>query len=364
VSEIHVIVVGASAGGVEGLMSIARALPANLPAAVFMVLHVPPQGGSVLPQLLDRAGRLPAAHAKDGQPILPGRIYVAPPDHHMTLHGDQIRLSHGPSENGHRPAIDPLFRSAARWHAERVIGVVLSGSLDDGTAGLFAVKLASGTTVVQDPGDALYPSMPQSALDSVDVDHVSKLSELGDLLAQLAERPVARSLEGERVPRGVSSQEIRVAKLEPGSTDVDGDEYGKPSAFACPECHGVLWELQEGKLVRFRCRVGHSYLPQSLSAAQSERAEEALWSALRTLRENAALSDRLAERARARSQSRVVAIYEARAREANERATSIEALLRVGIQEALLAGAENAAARPPLPAERGAVGPQNTEPHD
>jgi two-component system chemotaxis response regulator CheB len=336
-------VVGASAGGVEGLMSIARALPANLPAAVFMVLHVPPQGGSVLPQLLDRAGRLPAAHATHRQPILPGRIYVAPPDHHMTLDGDQIQLSHGPSENGHRPALDPLFRSAARWHGKRVTGVVLSGSLDDGTAGLYAVKQAGGTTVVQDPTDAMYPSMPQSAIDAVPIDHVAKLSELGTLLVSLAERPV----EVGSAPGRPSEKEIRVAELEPGSTEVNGHEYGKPSAFACPDCHGVLWEVQEGKLVRFRCRVGHSYLPESLSASQSERAEEALWSALRTLRENAALSQRLAERARTRSQSRVVEIYEARAREAIERASSIEELLRIGIQEALLTGAESAAASAP-----------------
>jgi two-component system chemotaxis response regulator CheB len=183
------VVVGASAGGVEGLMLLARSLPIELPAAVLMVLHIPAGASSILPKLLTRAGRLPADHAVDGEVIVSGRIYVAPADHHMRVHANEIRLGRGPKENRHRPAIDPLFGSAARWHGPHVIGVVLSGLLYDGTAGLSAIKLAGGTTIVQ--GDAMYPSMPRSALQHVQIDHVAPMATLGGLITQLVHQPCA-----------------------------------------------------------------------------------------------------------------------------------------------------------------------------
>jgi two-component system chemotaxis response regulator CheB len=185
------VVVGASAGGVEGLMVLARALPIDLPAAVLMVLHIPARASSILPTLLRRAGRLPADHAVDREVIVSGRIYVAPADHHMRVHANEIRLGRGPKENRHRPAIDPLFGSAARWHGPHVIGVVLSGLLHDGTAGLSAIKLAGGRTIVQEPGDAMYPSMPRSALQHVQIDHVAPMATLGGLIAQLVQQPCA-----------------------------------------------------------------------------------------------------------------------------------------------------------------------------
>ena len=180
-----IVVVGASAGGVEALAELAASLPSELSAAVFVVLHLPPTGTSALPEILHRHGPLPAAHVKDGEPIQPGRIYVAPPDHHVLLRTGHVHLSRGPRENGHRPAIDPLFRSAAREYATRVIGLVLSGALDDGTAGLLAIKSRGGIAVVQDPADALYPGMPSNALGHVPVDHVLPAASIGKLLARL-----------------------------------------------------------------------------------------------------------------------------------------------------------------------------------
>ena len=171
------ITIGASAGGVEALTELVRGLPVDLPASVFVSLHVPPHGTSMLPQILSRRGPLPAHHARDGEPIEPGRIYVAPPDLHLLIHQGVVRLSRGPRENGFRPAIDPLFRTAARWHGPRVVGVILSGTLDDGTAGLLAIKERGGFAVVQDPDDALFPGMPRNAMDVVHVDHVLPASE-------------------------------------------------------------------------------------------------------------------------------------------------------------------------------------------
>ena len=180
-----IVVVGASAGGVEALADLTASLPGDLPAPLFVVLHLPATGTSALPEILRRQGPLPAAHVKDGEPIRPGRIYVAPPDHHILLRTGHVHLSRGPRENGHRPAIDPLFRSAAREYASKVIGVVLSGALDDGTAGLVAVKSCGGVAVVQGPSDALYPAMPGNALEHVQVDHVVAAASMGKLLARL-----------------------------------------------------------------------------------------------------------------------------------------------------------------------------------
>ena len=181
-----IIVVGASAGGVNALATLAEGLPPDLPASVLVALHLAPGVTSILPEILARAGRLPAVHPKDGEAYEKGKIYVAPPDHHLLVREGHLRLTRGARENLHRPAIDPLFRSAALAHGPRVIGVVLTGSLDDGTAGLSAVKRCGGTAVVQDPSDASHPSMPAAALKNVAVDHSVPLSEMAALLARLA----------------------------------------------------------------------------------------------------------------------------------------------------------------------------------
>lgn len=336
-----IIVVGASAGGVEALTALARALPADLAAALFVVLHVPPHARSVLPQLLQRAGKLPAAHARAGERIVPGRWYVAPPDQHLVLRGGCVHLGRGPAENGHRPAVDPLFRSAASGYQQRVAGVVLSGSLDDGTAGLLAVKAAGGLTIVQDPQEALYPSMPLSAIENVEVDHVLTLAEIGALLAQQAQGSIA--FPEIQAMGELEDTAVEAAIAEDGQSAIEElESRGVPSGFACPDCHGVLWEVREGELIRFRCRVGHAYLPQGLSVAQAGQLEESLWVALRTLKESGALSARLAQRARERQLGRMAHAYETRAREAEQRATVIEDVLKRGRLSASLEDAAEA----------------------
>jgi two-component system, chemotaxis family, protein-glutamate methylesterase/glutaminase len=317
-----IVVVGASAGGVEALVDLTVSLPGDLPAAVFVVLHLPATGTSALPEILRRQGPLPAAHVKDGEPIRPGRIYVAPPDHHVLLRTGHVHLSRGPRENGHRPAIDPLFRSAAHEYAAKVIGVVLSGALDDGTAGLVAVKSRGGVAVVQDPADALYPAMPGSALEHVQVDHVVAAASMGKLLARLladlAEPPPGPAPDGMRVE--VEMEEFSLEAFE-------GEHPGRPSGFSCPDCNGVLWQIREGGLERYRCRVGHAWSPEGLLTQQSEALEAALWVALRSLEERAALARRLSEPARRRGHSITATRFEEQAAEAAQAARLVRELL-------------------------------------
>lgn len=185
-----IIVIGASAGGVEALTALVAGLPADLPATVLVVLHVPSSSRSALPAILARVGKLPATHLTDDTPLRHGAIFVAPPDHHLTLRDDMIHLSRGPRINGHRPAIDPLFHTAARSARSRLIGVILSGALDDGTGGMAAIQAAGGATIVQDPKDALYASMPASVLEAIAVDHVLPAVAIGTTLGELAGRDV------------------------------------------------------------------------------------------------------------------------------------------------------------------------------
>ena len=319
-----IIAIGASAGGVEALTQLVKGLPADLPAAVFMVLHVPAHGTSVMPQILSRNGPLPAAHARDGEPIQPGRIYIAPPDNHLLIHDGKVRLSRGPRENGHRPAVDPLFRSAARWYGRRVVGVILSGALDDGTAGLTAVKQRGGVAIAQDPDDAFYPSMPRSALENVAVDHALPLAQIPATLVRLAHAPVVPGGE-ETVP---DDMELEAELSELGLDVLQGDKHpGTPSGFACPDCGGALWELRDGELIRFRCRVGHAWSVTSLLSEQAEALESALWTALRALEERAALAQRLCDRLRERGHERPALRFEEEAREAHRRAAVIRQVL-------------------------------------
>jgi two-component system, chemotaxis family, protein-glutamate methylesterase/glutaminase len=317
-----IVVVGASAGGVEALVELAASLPGDLSAAVFVVLHLPATGTSALPEILRRHGPLPAAHVRDSEPIQPGRIYVAPPDHHVLVRTGHVHLSRGPRENGHRPAIDPLFRSAAREYAARVIGVVLSGALDDGTAGLLAIKSRGGIAVVQNPEDALYPGMPGNALEHAQVDHVLAAASMGKLLARLladlAEPPADPAPTGMRVE----------VEMEGFSMEAfEGHHPGRPSGFSCPDCHGVLWQIKDGGLERYRCRVGHAWSPESLLIQQSEALEAALWVALRSLEERAALARRLAEPARRRGHAITATRFEEQAAEAQQAARLVRDLL-------------------------------------
>lgn len=319
-----IILIGASAGGVEAITALVAEFPRDLRASVFVVLHLA-RGRSVLPDILTRAGKLKAAHPIDGEPLQYGRIYVAPPDHHMTLESNRVRVLHGPSENGVRPAVDPLFRSAARVYGPRVVGVILTGSLDDGTAGLAAVKQADGIAVVQDPDEAFAPSMPRSALAAVRVDHVLPLREIAVLLRNL-------TLEDAQERPGSPQHGPHLRQLEPdlgrpGVAVKPEDRPGELGVFSCPECHGVLWETDEGGVLRFRCRVGHVYSADSMLAAQTDSVDRALWAALRSLEERAALTKKMADRARAREQHWVARAFEERSEIATDHASVVRELL-------------------------------------
>ena len=323
-----IVVIGGSSGALVALTKIVSKLPRHLNAAVFIVVHVSPTRESSIPQILTRAGRLEATHPTDRQRIEPGRIYVAPPDRHMILDDGLITIVHGPKENRSRPAIDPLFRSAAMNYASRVIGVVLSGALDDGTAGLRAIKRMGGVAIVQDPTDADYPAMPESAIDNNSIDHIVRIDEIAPLLVSLSEEEVEQEVETGSATTELAKEVVMAEqKLESSEMIETVSELGKLSMFTCPECHGSLWELQDGELLRYRCHVGHAYTMDSLDADHSEKLEGALWSALRALEERGALARRLAQQSRARKRERLAKGFEERGREADEHAEAIRKIL-------------------------------------
>ena len=331
-----IIVIGASAGGVEPLKKIVSDLPGDLPAAVFVVLHVGQV--SYLPAILARAATLKTSVAENGAPFKTGNIYVAPPGFHLLLHGDHMMLRRGPRENLSRPAIDPLFRSAALSYGSRVIGVLLSGSLSDGTAGLRAVKAVGGLAVVQHPKDALVPSMVESALHYVEVDHCLPASELGALLAKLAAQPAGESLSAPpavRLEAAIAAQEH--------STMKDEDRLGELSVFTCPECHGPLWEVEDGDVLRYRCHTGHAFAPDAVMEAQAIEADEILWSLLRSHQQRAEFARRMAEREKTNDRSELAGEFGKRAKEYEADAALIERILesrRVQVTDDGAGGAE------------------------
>lgn len=286
-------VVGASAGGVEALRDLVRLLPLDFAGCMLVVLHVPASAPSVLPAILDRAGPLPVRHAVDGDSLRAGQVLVAPPDHHLIVVDDSVTLSRGPQENGHRPSVDVLFRSAARARGPEVTAVVLSGSLDDGAAGAVTVSRRGGTVLVQDFEEALYEGMPRAAAAATGAPELLVLKDIATRLVEISAAPRPPHHAGHDE---LSEVETAVADLEAPVLH-DPDRPGVPSGFACPDCHGALFEITDGPLVRFRCRVGHAWSPESLVARQTVSLESALWMALRSLEERAGLSHQLAERA-------------------------------------------------------------------
>jgi two-component system chemotaxis response regulator CheB len=286
------IVVGGSAGSVEPLMTLIGCLPEDLPAAVLVVVHTAPEARSHLPEILSRAGRLDARHGVDGETIEAGRIYVAPPDHHLVVGPGHIHLSRGPRENGHRPAVDPLFRSAAQSFGPRATGVVLSGAADDGAAGLVMIKKRGGVAVVQEPQTALHPGMPESAIAAGTVDTIRNPSDIGLFLVEGAGRRIDEA----------------AADSDPAHDDASELPLDDPrltsAGLACPECSGTLFEEATDELARYRCRIGHAYSPKSLEAEQGKSVENALWTAVRALEERAAFLSDLGERLRKRGGDR------------------------------------------------------------
>jgi two-component system chemotaxis response regulator CheB len=286
----HLVVLGASAGGVEAVSAVASRLEPDFPAPICVVVHTSPDFPSMLATLIARAGVLPAEPASSGTLLVPGKIFVAPADHHLLVEPGRLQTSRGPKENRSRPAVDPLFRSAAQVYGPRVIGVVLTGGLDDGTAGLWTIKQLGGIAIVQDPAGAVAPSMPEHALRHVDVDHCVALAEIGPLLNRLARESVHERFVR---PSAATSAEVSIARgldaLEAGV-----EKLGTPSIFACPECHGVLIEVAEGGRTRYRCHTGHAYSRAALQCDQDEKVEQALYSAMRALEERQMLLEQLA----------------------------------------------------------------------
>jgi two-component system chemotaxis response regulator CheB len=289
----RLVVIGASAGGIEALKVVAAALPADLPAAVCVVLHTAPDSPGVLGDILNRAGALRAANALNGERLQHGRIYVAPPDRHLLIEPGVIRVTKGPTENRFRPAVDPLFRSAAQVYGPAAVGVILTGNLDDGTAGLWALKQLGGIAIVQDPGDAMYPSMPHNAMQHTKVDYSVPLHEMAPLIGRVVATAPDLVKGDYGVPEHINV-EVNIAK-EQNAIDAGIEQAGTPSSFACPECHGVLLQLKEAGRVRFRCHTGHAYSVESLLAGVSSGIEEALWNAIRALEEGSLLLTELSQ---------------------------------------------------------------------
>jgi two-component system chemotaxis response regulator CheB len=290
-----IITIGASAGGVEALSRIASGLPASLPAAVFVVLHMSPDLPSYLPQILSAAGPLPAGEAYDGEEIHTGRIYVAPRDHHLLVEHGRTTVAHGPKENRSRPSIDALFRSAAYSYGSRVIGVQLTGMLDDGVAGLWAINRAGGATVVQSPGDAEYPAMPQNAVAEVEVDYVVPLPQIALLLQRLVSQAGAEEPQMQRSERDRLELEVQIAGDKHGANE-RLFKLGRPTRYACPECHGALADIGEGGIPRYRCHTGHAFTADSLLHAYEQQSESMVFEAIRAFNEHGLLLEELGQR--------------------------------------------------------------------
>jgi two-component system chemotaxis response regulator CheB len=317
-----VVVVGASAGGVEALRTMVAGLPEDLPAAVLVVLHLPAGGTSALPAILSRACPLPVVSGCNGEPLRTGHVYVARPDHHLLMVDGHVALSHGPTENGHRPAVDALFRSAVISHGPAVTGVLLSGVLDDGVAGLAAIAGVGGTVIVQEPADALYPGMPNHALRLLTPDHVVRAAEIGALLGKIT----ATTVELSAAPGASLRWENDIARG--GASREGAEDVNTPSGFSCPDCDGALADIEHGR--RYRCRVGHAWTAEALLAAQGSAFERALWTALRSLEEKTALSRRMAAHARDRGNTAIAERYDRQAQETTQAAEEIRRQLGVG----------------------------------
>jgi two-component system chemotaxis response regulator CheB len=318
------IVIGASAGGVAALRDLMASLPADIPASVLVVMHFPAGGTSALPRILHRSGPLPAVRARNGMSLEPGVVYVASPDRHLLATDRTIQLAAGPTESGHRPSINASMRSAALAAGPGAIGVVLSGSLHDGTEGLSAVVECGGTAVVQDPADALFPGMPQSALRAVPTAHVRHMAEMGDALDRLVREPVSLDVVPE--PSSTVVLEDEIARNGRTTPDDEMAELGPLTGYTCPDCQGPLSELEPGS-GRFRCQVGHGWSGAALLAARDTEIQRALWTSLRALDEKGRIASRLHQNLAGRPGEALGAQYGETARECREAAEVLRKFL-------------------------------------
>ena len=318
------VVIGASAGGIDTLCTILAGMPDPFPAAICIVLHMSPDSPGLVPQILDRAGRLRVAVAFDGQRLEAGTVYVAPPDRHLLVEPGKLRVTRGPREHRFRPAIDPLFRSAGQVFGPAAIGVILTGHLDDGTAGLWTIKKLGGVTVVQDPSDAVFPSMPMNAVRHVDVDYVVPAPRIPSLLVELTSNGERATSVGVVPPQ--MDVEIKIAKEEDPHV-VGLEKIGRPSTYSCPDCSGVLMEIDEGGRLRFRCHTGHAYSTESLLAAMNVGIDEAMGAAVRALEEARLLTREVATQLKQHNHLDASRRLEAASDRAKRRAEAIRELI-------------------------------------
>ena len=314
-----IIVIGASAGGVVALKELVAALPPDFQASIFIVLHLSPHSPSYLPDILTTAGPLMATHPKDGELIRPGHIYVASPDHHLLVEYDQVIVKKGPKENRFRPSIDALFRSAAYTYGPRVIGVILTGMLDDGTSGMWSIKRLGGLTIVQEPHEAMYPSMPDNVLINVDVDYRLPLSDIPQLLSELSQETVTarQALSPEEEKR--METEVNIAAQD-SAFEMGILDMGQLTPLTCPECNGALVSLKEGKIIRYRCHTGHAFTASSLMAETTKVVEESFWKAVRSLEETVILLEQSGRHFAEGGNQEAAEEFLVRARETRERA--------------------------------------------
>ncbi|GAB3903051.1 chemotaxis protein CheB [Larkinella knui] len=321
-----IVVIGSSAGGVYALRDFVMNFPADFPATIFIVQHLSPDTPSFLPDILTRAGKVKATHPKDGERFQNGRIYVAPPDHHLLIENDTVLVKKGPKENQFRPSIDALFRSAAYGYGPRVIGVVLTGLLNDGTSGMWSIKRLGGVSVIQHPEEALYPSMPESVRQNVEVDYTVAIPQLASLLGELIQqevdgKPPLTELEEKRM-----DTELKIAAAG-NAFEMNIMEEGELTSLTCPECHGSLVSIKEGRLLRFRCHTGHGFTSGSLLAGVTHSIEESLWNAVRSLEELVMLLEKTASLLEEAGDTTAAQEHRERAKRALERSRRVHDLV-------------------------------------
>lgn len=319
----NIVVIGASAGGFEALKQLFTQLPGKIEASFFVVLHISPTSPSYLASLLNKASSLTIKNPENGEKIQKGHVYVAPPDHHLLVKHDAIRLYRGPRENRHRPAVDPLFRSAAVAYNLQVLGIVLSGLLDDGSSGLLAIKQCGGITMVQDPEDAQYPDMPRNAIAAVQaVDYQLPVAQMADAIAHILQTPNNKTLE---IPEHIKTE---AAVAERVISDVPGMEtLGELIPMTCPECSGPLWQINIDGVRRYRCHVGHGFTAKSLLDCQDDALEQALWAAMRMMEERSRLAFSMAEDESRKGRDKSAAVYRDRAQESQGHAQVLRKIL-------------------------------------
>lgn len=324
-SDFPIIVIGASSGGFDALRQLVSKLPPDLDAAIFIVWHMSPAVEGVLPGVLNKYKTLHAANAVDEEPIFPNRIYVAPPDRHMLIEKGRVRVTRGPKENRFRPAVNPLFRSAAFNYGARVIGIILSGALDDGTAGLWSVKHFGGVTIVQDPNDAEVKGMPENALREVQVDHCLSIGAIAEIL--ISRSPFKQPLNDEVVENDKKTEaEIRIA-AEENAFKTGIFQMSELTPFTCPECHGVLAALRDGNIKRYRCHTGHAFSADSLLASITERIEENMYRAIRGIDESVMLLNHIGDHFAEKNETKLASYYFNKAKEAANKSD----ILRVAV---------------------------------